>query len=51
MRFCIAQRGRTYRVGVSFRLWPITRVAQFGPAFSTYEEAAAYRRRAIRRPA
>jgi hypothetical protein len=47
MRFCITQRQRTFQCGVSMPLWKITRVKQFGPSFSTYEEAAAYRRRAI----
>jgi hypothetical protein len=49
MRFCITQRGTTFRCGVSLDLWPITRVAQFGPTFRSFEQAAAYRRRVVRK--
>ncbi len=42
MRFCITQRQRTYQAGVSLRLWPITRVKQFGPVFASFDEAQAY---------
>jgi hypothetical protein len=58
MRFCITQRGSrnwpadrslTFQCGVSLPLWRITRVKQFDPTFSTYEAAAAYRRRVIRK--
>jgi hypothetical protein len=49
MRFCITQRGRAYQAGVSFRLWPITRVKQFGPTFNSFDACQAYIRAA--RPA
>lgn len=46
MRFCITQRRNTYQAGVSLRLWPITRVRQFGPVFASFDEAQAYITRA-----